>query len=144
MKLQVTGIIERIGDIIPIPSKDGQRTFNKRDLFLDLTTYDRYTGEPRANHVAMEFSGNRCTALDGFNVGDRITVSFVLSGSNYTSSTGEQKNFTRIVGYEVAKFGTENTQDISAPEAVSSESAQQPAIPKSTNAGTTEKVELPF
>ena len=118
MALQVTGKIEKIGDVLAIPSKDGQRSFNKREVVLDLTTYDRFTGIPRENHVLFEFGGNKCDLMNSFKVGDLVTVSFILTGRNYTPEGGTQKTFNTIVGYDCVLYKTQPNVEVVQNEVV--------------------------
>jgi len=121
MKLQITGKIDYIGDVVSIPSKDGTRTFYKRELWIDATLFDRYTGERSKyeNFPAFEFSGeHNCKLLDGLSIGDVVTVSFTLQGNKYADRvTGQVKNFTKIQGYAIDKVEHQQSplQDYNAP-----------------------------
>lgn len=103
-KLELTGKLEQINDAVSIPYGEG-KSFLKREIILDCTTYDRFTGDPKENHVLFEFSGNKCSLLDKFKVGDRVTISFVLQGFFYESKTDHQKkNITKVIGYDCQAF----------------------------------------
>lgn len=99
MALQITGKILRIEPINSIPTRNGG-TFNKREFVLDCTRYNPDTGEPWENYPKFEIVGQRCSMLDGFNEGDKVQVSFTLSGNKYVKD-GVERFFTSIVAYAV-------------------------------------------
>lgn len=102
MALQMTGKIEVIGATTPISSRDGTKTYYKRELVLDCTRYDPNTGEPWENFPKFEFGGQKCNLLDNFQVGQRVTVDFSLRGARYQDQqTGETKYFTSIGAYKI-------------------------------------------
>lgn len=98
----VTGKIFSIGSIQTIPSKNGGQPFYKRDVVLDATRFDPYTGERGFDNYPMfEFTGEKCKDLDGYKVGQVVTISFELSGSFFDGKDGVKKNFTRVRGYKI-------------------------------------------
>ena len=103
MANQVIGRIFQIGNTEPIKSKDGSKTYYKRELILDATRFDGMTGERGFdNFPTFEFSGDKCSELDQFKVGEVVTVSFDLQGTKYEKE-GQTKFFTRIRGYKVER-----------------------------------------
>ena len=101
----ITGKIEYIGRTEQLTTKDGTKTFLKRELVLDVTRFDPYTGERGfENFNSFEFSGDKCAELDRYKAGDVVTVSFDLSGSRYDKD-GVTKYFTRIRGYKIELRG---------------------------------------
>lgn len=108
MALQMTGRIKQIGATQSIPSKNGGQSFLKQEIILDVTRFDPYTGERSEfeNYPAFEFSGDKCKALEGYKVGDVVTISFDLQGSFFKGQDGVERNFTRVRGYKIeAKAG---------------------------------------
>ena len=103
MALTITGKVNSIGNTISIASKNGGQPFLKREVVLDCTRFDPYTGERDKfeNFPQFEFSGEKCTELDKCKVGDVVTISFDLYGSFYKAQDGSEKNFTRVRGYKV-------------------------------------------
>ena len=103
MALTITGKVNSIGNTISIASKNGGQLFLKREVVLDCTRFDPYTGERDKfeNFPQFEFSGEKCTELDKCKVGDVVTISFDLHGSFYKVQDGSEKNFTRVRGYKV-------------------------------------------
>ena len=128
MRLEITGKIEFLGDTTPVAFKNGS-TFSKRELILDCSTYDRFTGKKdKTNYVQMEFSGEKgCARLDPFKVGDLVTVAFVLQGFCYDDkNTGEKRYFTKIVGYDCAEYGHDSQTDGQAAVQAIQEPVQSP------------------
>lgn len=103
MANQITGKIEYISATQIIQSKNGGQSFAKREIVLDATRYDSYTGERGYENFPMfEFGGDKCSLLDGFKEGQVVTVSFDIQGSRYNDkATGEVKYFSRIRGYKI-------------------------------------------
>ena len=112
MPNQVTGKIERIAPTVQIQSKDGTKTYQKRELTLNLIRFDPYTGEPCSfdNYPTFEFSGDKCAELDRYKTGQVVTVSFDLQGTKYTDKDGGTKYFTRIRGYKIEPRQTSRPQ----------------------------------
>ena len=94
----MTGRILSIGDIESVQGKNGN-TFKKRTLVLNCT-YSNY-GEVYENYPSFEFSGRHVDDLSGFNVGDIVTVSFVIQGNKYKKENQPEKFFNTIAGYKV-------------------------------------------
>ena len=103
MANQITGRIIKISPTVQIPSKAGGNPFIKRELLIDATTYDPYTGERNEyeNIIPLEFSGEKCTELDHFNNGDIVTVSFALQGRSWKNTNGEIKQIASIRCYKI-------------------------------------------
>ena len=103
MALTITGKVYSVGDTVSIVSKNGGQPFLKREVVLDCTRFDPYTGERDKfeNFPQFEFGGDKCSELDKCKVGDVVTISFDLSGSFYKGQDGVERNFTRIRGYKV-------------------------------------------
>lgn len=105
-KFELTGKIEKLSSIMAVPTKSGSN-INKREVILTILRYDPNTGEPTGepNHVAFEFSGERdVPKLDAYKEGDMVTVAFYLSGRNYTGKDNVERNFTKVVGYDIQGY----------------------------------------
>ena len=100
----ITGIILSIGQTVAVPTnnQNGQ-PFYKRELILDASRYDQFSGRKFENYPKFEFVGNNCTMLDQFQVGQAVTVSFVLSGRK-VEKDGQVNYFTNITGYKVELY----------------------------------------
>lgn len=103
MALQITGKIHQIGMTQIIPSKSGGQPFQKREVVLDCTRFDPYTGQrdQYENYPSFEFSGEKCKDLDGYQPGQVVTISFDLQGNFFDAQDGTKKNFTRVRGYKI-------------------------------------------
>lgn len=139
----VIGTILVIENTESIPSKNGGQPFLKRGLVLDCSRYDQYTGQKYENYPRLEFSGNKCSELDNFQVGQLVEVSFVLSGRSYEKD-GITKYFTSVVGYKVENYvqgqqsaqPTQSTQQVAQPESQQAQAipVQAPPFPPAVDA----------
>lgn len=104
MANQITGKIEMISATQQLPKKSGEGMFLKRELVLDVTRFDPYTGEKSGydNFVKLEFCGEKCQELDAYQRGQVVTVSFDLQGVKYQDKNdGSTKFMTSIRGYKI-------------------------------------------
>ena len=130
----IIGRILKIGQTVNV-SRD--KEFLKRELVLDCSRYDEYTGEKRENYVVMSFTQKRCEELNGYQPGELVEVSFVLNGRAYDKD-GQRKYITDIVGYKVErKGGVRQEQAAQAPQPVQAY-APAPQVPQEP------KEEMPF
>ena len=98
----LTGKILAIGQTQSIPSKDGSKTFVKREIVIDMTRFDPYTGERGfENTPSLEFFGDTCNELNNYRVGQIVTISFDVQGSKYTDRDNQTKIFTRLRPYKI-------------------------------------------
>lgn len=125
MANQITGKIIAISDVQTIKSQDANKQpFDKRQLFLDCTRYDQYTGERGfENTPIFEFGGKALEKLEeliaqGLKKDDIVTISFDIQGSKYTKD-GKIQIFTRVRPYDIEVFKPRNQnnepQQASAP-----------------------------
>lgn len=99
----ITGRIVEIGRTEQIPSKDLSRAFLKREIVLDATRYDPWTGERSGfeNFPQLEFTGDKCAELDRFAKGQVVTITFDLQGMRYQDKDGNVKYFTKARPYKI-------------------------------------------
>lgn len=71
-------------------------TFQKRELVLQ-------TVEDWPQVYKIEFIQDNCKKLDGYNVGDMVTVGINLRGREYTKQNGETGYFTSLQGWRIEK-----------------------------------------
>lgn len=115
-KLEITGRVHSVGNTITINGKNGT-PFYKRELFLDTTPYDRYTGQ-RSEYESFpkfEFRKNNCSKLDNVKVGDVVKISFDITGCFYTNRDGQQSHMNRIDAFEIEVVRSEQTQQPAQP-----------------------------
>ena len=103
MANEITGRIVRIGETVQIPSKDRQRTFDRRELTIAEIRFDPRTGERTEsdNKPTLEFGGEMCKELDKYAAGQAVTAAFDLQGTSYTNQQGETRWFTKANGYRI-------------------------------------------
>jgi len=107
-KLQITGRVIALSNVQEIPSSEaGKPAMKKRELYLDMTMYDPYTGErsERENKPLLEFGGDKVIEkLAALNLqkDDVVTVSFAIQGTPYKDKqTGKMKVYTGIRCYDI-------------------------------------------
>lgn len=119
----ITGRIYKITPTESIATKKGT-TFTKRQLVIDATRYDQYTGEKKFdNFPAFEVGGEElCKQLDGYHNNELVTVSFDLNGREFVDENNVTKYFTSVRAYKV-----ERVQRVQYEQADRQDSAQQTA-----------------
>lgn len=151
----ITGKILVIGQTEAIPYQD--KTFYKRELVLDASRFDQYSGQKFENYPKFEFTGNNCSSLDQFQIGHVVTVSFVLSGRRVVKN-GQVSFFTNVTGYKVEPYVRQNqSQQVAQPQQVAKpvqqaassyqpEAAQPfpPAVDENVNPLGSDDGDLPF
>lgn len=110
----ITGRILKIGDVQEIPSRNGT-PFRKREVILDASRYDPYTGDKYENFPSVEFVGKHCSDADGFTVGELVTVSFFLSGRR-AERDGLVRYFTSIQGVGIEHKQVTQQQPATQPQ----------------------------
>ena len=139
MANKIVGRIHHIGQTVNVSKKE--TAFYKRELILNASRFDPYTGEERKNIISLTFAQKNCGKLDDFSKGDLVEVSFVLQGREYTKDGGT-KYITDIVGYDVVRKengGGAKVQEAiravaepaapTAPQQVSNETEQADGLP---------------
>ena len=100
---ELVGRVIAVSNVTEVPSKEaGKPAIKKRELYMDCTTYDPYTGERSQyeNKPLLEFGGDKLVeklgALD-LKEGDVVKVSFFVQGTPYKDQqTGKTKVYTAI------------------------------------------------
>lgn len=117
MANQITGRVFSIGQTQSIQTKNGN-PFTKREIVLDASKYDMYTGEKGfENYPMFEFTGEKCKDLDGYQVGQVVTISFDLQGGFYDDKDGVKKNITKVRGYKIEARTSVQAQPQQQPQA---------------------------
>lgn len=124
-KLQITGRVIALSQVQEIPSREaGKPAMKKRELYLDMTMYDPYTGErsDRENKPLLEFGGDKVLEkLGALNLqkDDVVTVSFAIQGTPYKDQqTGKMKVFTAIRCYDIEVVRRAGQQAVQHAQAV--------------------------
>lgn len=124
MAFQISGIIQHIGNTESIPYQD--KVFKKRELVLYCSYRNQFTGQiERANYPKFEFTGNHVDDLNGFNMGDIVTVSFSLNGSR-SEKDGQVRYFTNVQGYKIEKYQSRYNQQQGGNQTAQAANGNQP------------------
>ena len=123
----ITGRIHSISATEIIPMKNGN-TFTKREVILDVK--NTYNGQEFHNFPKFEMAGNElCQQLDTFHNNDLVTISFDLSGNNYTDAQGNVKNYTRVRGWKIEMWQKPEQTEAPQQSATPQPQVQQPTSP---------------
>lgn len=122
-----SGVVLAVGQPQQITSKSG-KVFTKRSLYLDCTPHDGITGERSQyeNKILFDFMESKTSLLDNIQVGQVVTVSFDLQGSEITEPNGQVKYFVHVKPFKVEIRQAQQSQG-SYP--VQHQPAQQPYYP---------------
>jgi hypothetical protein len=110
MGIETTGKLHTIYE-----TKQVSERFSKREFVVEIADNPKY---PQT--VLFQLTGDRCTQLDGLNVGDQITVEFSLRGREWRSPQGDIKYFNSLDVWKVVparanqgqgRSNTRNTQN---------------------------------
>ena len=101
MELKLNGTIKLINE-----TQTWDSGFSKRDFVV--TTLEQYPQD-----VKFEAVKDKATALDSFNVGDNVDVSFNVRGNEYNG-----KYYVSLQSWKVTKVGTPGATQPSAKELV--------------------------
>ena len=149
-KLQITGRVIALSAVQEIPSREaGKPAMKKRELYLDMTMYDPYTGErsDRENKPLLEFGGDKVLEkLAALNLqkDDVVTVSFAIQGTPYKDQqTGKMKVFTAIRCYDVDVVRKAGQQQVQQPAQTQQPQQQVQQVAQALNAEPADK-DLPF
>lgn len=115
-QFKVSGVVKTIQDTVNVSDK-----FSKREFVLTLP--GQYP-----QHVSFQMTQDKCSVLDGYSVGQNVTVAFNLRGREWTSPQGEVKYFNTLEAWRI--------------EAAESNAAE--VIEAAPVVETTDDEELPF
>lgn len=102
----ITGRILLIGEVENIHYQD--KVFSKREVVLDCSRFDTMTGEKMENYPKFEFTGKHVDDLNNYQVGQFVTVSFVLSGRK-VEKDGKTSYFTNITAFKIEPYQRYNS-----------------------------------
>jgi hypothetical protein len=90
MAFDIKGKLHVISD-----TKQVSERFSKREFVLEVEDgkYPQF--------IQLQLTGDRCTAIDGFQVGDQLSVTFNLRGREWRSGSGEVKYFNSLDVWKV-------------------------------------------
>src|SRR5262245_42219186 len=91
MGIEATGKLHVIFD-----TKQVSERFTKREFVVEMADNPKY---PQT--VLFQLTGDRCSQLDGLNVGDHVAIEFSLRGREWRSPSGEVKYFNSLDVWKV-------------------------------------------
>lgn len=105
MAYQIVGTVYRIYPTENIQTKGGNQ-FQKRKLVLIQRRFDSNTGEElQQNFPALEFTGIKCQELDKYKAGDRVSISFDVSGNKIVDEqTREEKFYISLRAFGIKAY----------------------------------------
>jgi hypothetical protein len=86
MGIEATGKLHTIFE-----TKQVSERFSKREFVVEIADNPKY---PQT--VLFQLTGDRCSQLDGMNVGDQVRIEFSLRGREWRSPSGEVKYFNSL------------------------------------------------
>ena len=118
---QITGRVIAVSAVQSVASSDpNKQPFKKREVYIDCTRYDSYTGQRSEfeNKPLLTFAGEKTLAkvnpvLDQVQKDDIITVSFELVGRQFKDKDQKTRFMTEVRCYDVAitrKAGQQGVQ----------------------------------
>lgn len=127
--MEVVGKIKLIDETKEV----GTGGFRKRDIVIT-------TDEQFAQHILIQFVQDKCDILNGYKVGEDVTVGINLRGREWTNPKGEVVYFNQIQGWRIAK------QDASkqSPAANNAQTNTNPQQAGGTLPGEDDDDQLPF
>lgn len=127
MAYQIVGTVYRIYPTENIQTKGGNQ-FQKRKLVLMQRRYDSNTGEElQQNFPALEFTGVKCQELDKYKAGDKVSISFDISGNRtIDEQTRDEKFFSSLRAFAIKTYVQYQPQPIPQAQAAQPTYPQQP------------------
>lgn len=98
--MKITGKILAINDTQQISD-----TFQKRTFVLTYAEHPQYP-----EYITFDLVQDRCSLIDGFQVGQDVEVSFNLRGRQWTSPAGETKYFNALQAWRIEPLAKEGAQ----------------------------------
>ena len=95
MSLEITGKLLKKYDAVDVSPK-----FKKREFVVELS--EEISGNTYVNYAAMQLVNNKCTAIDQFNEGDTVKVSFNIRGTKWVKD-GKEKYFSNLDAWRVER-----------------------------------------
>jgi single-strand DNA-binding protein len=99
MAIEVTGKLRAIFE-----TKQVSERFTKREFVLEMVD-GKY---PQT--VLFQLSGDRCSSLDAFQLGDEVRLEFNLRGREWRSPQGEVKYFNSLDVWRIERAGESSSR----------------------------------
>jgi single-stranded DNA-binding protein len=96
--------MEAIGRLHTIfDTKQVSERFSKREFVVEMSDNPKY---PQV--VLFQLTGDRCSQLEGLNIGDQVRIEFSLRGREWRSPSGETKYFNSLDVWQIEPAGAGN------------------------------------
>ena len=92
MSVKLEGVLTVINEMQVVGSG---KKFKKRECVLK--TKEQYPQE-----LLIEFNQNDCSMLDGYGVGEEVTIDVNIKGRKWTNTEGVDKYFNSIQGWRIS------------------------------------------
>ena len=110
MANQISGRVIAVSQVKTVASADASKApFKKREIYIDCTRYDPYTGERSQyeNKPLLEFASDKILekvnpVLDQVQKNDIVTISFELQGRQFKGKDGKTVFTTGVRCYDIA------------------------------------------
>lgn len=136
MANQIAGRVIALSGVREVASADQSKApMKKRELYIDCTRYDPYTGERSQyeNKPLLEFGGDKMLAkLEQLNIqkDDIVVVTFDIQGTPYKDKDGKTKVFTRVRPFDIEvtrRAGQPAAMQVQQPVVQAQQAAPPPA-----------------
>ena len=97
--MKIEGKLHAKGDTQKISEK-----FSKREFVMEYVENPMYP-----QYVKFEFTQDRCSMLDQFQVGERVELDFNLKGREWTNPEGVKIYFNTLEAWRIKKAGAAET-----------------------------------
>lgn len=97
--MTITGILKHKFDSVLLGGKKGM---SKREFVVDYKKEGKKSRIEPIKFTIIDSPTLRCFKLDGFNIGEHITVHFTLKGREYPQN-GEMKYFNDLRVFKIEK-----------------------------------------
>ena len=99
----LTGTIYQIGETVAKTEKFSARNFV---LLVDDFKYPQ--------HFQLQLMNDKCSMIDSYNVGDKISVSINLVGKKYTKNDGTEGFFNSMNAWQIQGSGEKPNKPVSS------------------------------
>jgi hypothetical protein len=90
---KISGTVKMLNDTVQISER-----FAKREFVIQ-------TGEMYPQSILFQSTQDKCSLLDGVQVGEQIEVSFDVKGREWVNPQGETKYFNSLEAWRIDKVG---------------------------------------
>ena len=101
MGIEATGKLHSFGETQQISDR-----FSKREFVIETTDNPKY---PQL--VQFQLTGDRCSQLDEFSVGETVRIEFSLRGREWRSPKGEIKYFNTLDVWKLERVGERKAKE---------------------------------